>query len=120
MDARRTGLNDELRGGLTGLEGYFDVADAIETSRNSGIWKVTGSANGYTADGIHPNTPGSVLVRDSGVIALPVVMSSKAGAVTQAEPSVGAGVLTSKAGRVGTAQVGVGDGDLTSTAGPVQ
>lgn len=120
VDARRTGLNDELRGGLTGLEGYFDVADAIETSRNSGIWKVTGSANGYTADGIHPNTPGSVLVRDSGVIALPVVMSSKAGAVTQAEPSVGAGVLTSKAGRVGTAQVGVGDGDLTSTAGPVQ
>lgn len=31
------------------LAGYLDVADAVETSRNSGIFKA-----GYTADGLHP------------------------------------------------------------------
>lgn len=45
-----------LRAGTTGhpLVGYIEVADAVESARNSGLWKVTGSANGWTSDGIHP------------------------------------------------------------------
>ena len=31
--------------------GYFDIADAVESARNSGIWKA-----GYSADGVHLNT----------------------------------------------------------------
>jgi lysophospholipase L1-like esterase len=31
------------------LSGYFEVADTVETARNSGIWK----APGYTTDGLH-------------------------------------------------------------------
>lgn len=69
INGRRTTLNDWIRGVPSGAHGYFDIADALETSRNSGIWKVTGVANAYTADGIHPNTTGSILIRDSGVIA---------------------------------------------------
>ena len=68
IEARRISVNDSIRGILPGLTGYYDVADAIETSRNSGIWRVTGLANGYTPDGTHPNTPGSLLVPASGVI----------------------------------------------------
>lgn len=38
--------------------GWMELADAVESARDSGLWKVTGSANGYTADGIHPSTVG--------------------------------------------------------------
>lgn len=71
-NAARVGLNDWLRAGapmrngsavaagVSGalvagavghpLAGIFDVSDAVETARNSGIWKA-----GYTGDGIHPS-----------------------------------------------------------------
>lgn len=99
VDARRTGLNDELRGGLTGLEGYFDVADAIETSRNSGIWRVTGSANGHTTDGIHPNTPGSLLVSAAGVIDIrESFLTDAAGPVSDPYSDGGLGTLSDAAG----------------------
>lgn len=70
INGRRTTLNDWIRGIPSGAHGYFDIADASETSRNSGIWNVTGVANGYTADGVHPNTAGSILIRDSGVVTI--------------------------------------------------
>jgi hypothetical protein len=81
-DAARTGFNDWLRAGapispttlaavaigtggalvmgVTGhpLTGYFEIADLVETSRNSGVWK----APGYTTDGIHPNGNAHVLI----------------------------------------------------------
>lgn len=37
------------------LTGYFDAADAMESARNTGLWKVNGAANYYTADGTHPS-----------------------------------------------------------------
>lgn len=42
--------------GVTG--GYFEVADAVESARDSGKWKVTGAAFAYTIDGTHPSTVG--------------------------------------------------------------
>lgn len=35
------------------LNGYFDVTSAVETARDSGIWKAS-----HTVDGIHPNDTG--------------------------------------------------------------
>lgn len=70
INGRRTALNDWIRGIPTGAHGYFDVADAVETSRNSGLWVVTGVANAYTPDGIHPNTEGSLLIKNSGLVSL--------------------------------------------------
>lgn len=79
-DANRTAYNDWLRDGApvtsaavltpvaTGtvgalrmaqpghpLVGYLEIADVVESARNSGKWKVTGAANYATADGLHPS-----------------------------------------------------------------
>lgn len=45
----RTQVNDWIRSLPSPLAGCLEVADIVETSRNSGIWKA-----GYTADGTHP------------------------------------------------------------------
>ncbi|MBS7541995.1 SGNH/GDSL hydrolase family protein [Ancylobacter oerskovii] len=59
-----------LRAGETDhpLHGVFDVADVVESSRNSGKWKVDGTAGKYTADGIHPTRFTNVTVAASGAI----------------------------------------------------
>jgi hypothetical protein len=64
--AQRTLFNDMVRAGIT--ERYFDIADAVESRRNSGKWKVTGEPFAYVADGVHANQAGNLLIRDSGVI----------------------------------------------------
>ncbi len=75
-DASRVGFNDWLRAGspvnsslapvaagtagalLAGqpghpLSGFFETADAVESTRNSGVWKAN-----FTFDGTHPNASG--------------------------------------------------------------
>lgn len=46
-----------VRAGQTGhpLKGVIEVADAVESARNSGKWK----APGYTSDGVHPDATAS-------------------------------------------------------------
>jgi lysophospholipase L1-like esterase len=44
------------------LAGYFDTAAALETSRDSGLWKVDGKPNGYTEGGVHPTAAGYALM----------------------------------------------------------
>lgn len=61
-NAARVTFNDDVRAGLATVEGYFELADCIESARNSGKWKVTGGANGYTTDGLHENRAGYLLV----------------------------------------------------------
>lgn len=41
--------------------GYIEVADTLETSRNSGKWKTNGTAFYYTVDGLHPAPNGYAL-----------------------------------------------------------
>lgn len=54
VGADRIDLNDWIRGGsATGLTGYLEIADAVESSRNSGFWKANGYAYAYTGDGLH-------------------------------------------------------------------
>lgn len=58
-EATRVALNTWIRTKPAPLTGYFDVADALETSRNSGIWKIfAGQVQGYTIDGTHCSTFG--------------------------------------------------------------
>jgi hypothetical protein len=54
------GTAGALTAGQTGhpYVGYFEVADTVETARNSGLWKVTGSSFGFTIDGTHPSPTG--------------------------------------------------------------
>ncbi|MCB4768908.1 SGNH/GDSL hydrolase family protein [Ancylobacter sp. Lp-2] len=50
------------------LHAVFDVADAVESARNSGKWKVNGTAGWLTTDGIHPTRAANLLVAASGAI----------------------------------------------------
>lgn len=63
----RINFNTAVRAGLSGLNGFFDVASAVESSLNSGKWLVTPTPP-YTDDGIHPILAGYLLVPASGVI----------------------------------------------------
>jgi hypothetical protein len=66
-----TGTPGALLAGEAGhpLAGRLDIADIAETSRNSGIWKVTGGA--WTADGTHPLVLGNEALK-AGIVIPPV------------------------------------------------
>lgn len=50
----RTQINDWIRSTPAPLAGYFEAADAAETARNSGIWRV--DLGQPTTDGLHPSS----------------------------------------------------------------
>ena len=58
----RVTLNNLIRGGDAGVAGLFDIADAMESSRNSGKWKAPPLVDAaITADGLHQNDAGCAL-----------------------------------------------------------
>lgn len=46
----------------------FDIASVTESSLASGKWQVSGTANYFTADGLHATFTGYALIRNSGII----------------------------------------------------
>jgi hypothetical protein len=54
-NSRRIDYNTLVRsnGHSTGVIGYVELADILESSRDSGKWIVDGTANKYSSDGIH-------------------------------------------------------------------
>lgn len=64
-DAARIGTNDWIRTTPSGLTGYFEVANLMESSQDSGLWKVPG----YTTDGVHETTTANTDIENSGVFA---------------------------------------------------
>jgi hypothetical protein len=68
-EAQRVAYNTSLRTSPPSwVAGIFDVAAQVESSLNSGAWKATGTAFGYTADGIHETTAGNLLIQNSAII----------------------------------------------------
>lgn len=62
----RVTVNAAIRAGsVAGYVGYFDTADAVEPSRDAGIWKAA-----YTTDGIHP-TANAAATAMADAIAVP-------------------------------------------------
>lgn len=60
----RVAFNDLVRGGGVGFDGFFDMADSVESARNSGKWKAPPMTDGaITADGNHSNNAGYALNR---------------------------------------------------------
>ena len=59
-----------IRAGIMGhpLYSVLELADVVESSRNSGKWKVDGTANKWTADGIHPSTYAYAQIAASGYL----------------------------------------------------
>lgn len=63
---RVTYNNSYVRAVASPLAGCFEVADAIESARDSGKLKATGAANGYTIDGVHESQAGYLLEKNGG------------------------------------------------------
>lgn len=49
----RVSLNTTIRTVPAPLKGYFELADVVETARNSGIWNVIAGVGAPTGDGTH-------------------------------------------------------------------
>ena len=68
-NANRVTYNNLLRtGNVAGVHGYIEIADAVESSRDSGKWNaVTGGTapSAYTADGLHELTAAGVAIQNS-------------------------------------------------------
>ena len=72
-EALRTSFNALVRAGIAGESGYIDLADAVESDRDSGKWSVgyasaTASGIANTNDGLHPNPTGNVRPIRTGVV----------------------------------------------------
>jgi hypothetical protein len=71
-NGQRTALNDWIRTTPAPLVMYFDVADAVESSRNSGLWRSVGdgsvTAAMCAADGLHETPYGYNYIRQYGAI----------------------------------------------------
>lgn len=67
-NAVRVSVNAAIRAVPANLAGYFEVADAVESARDSGKYKVTGSTFGYTVDGVHENVTGYLAIKTAGGI----------------------------------------------------
>ena len=75
QEAIRTGFNAAERMGVAGEAGVVDLADGLESDRDSGRWAVgtlPGAVAGAspTADGLHPSGFGSDNLRRRGVVPL--------------------------------------------------
>jgi len=67
QNAVRVAYNNIIRAGLPApVSGYIESADQVESSRDSGLWKVNGIAYAYTSDGVHGNAAGNYLIEQSG------------------------------------------------------
>lgn len=66
-NAGRIQLNAAIRAGLAGYAGFFEVADILESGRDSGLWRVW-AGRALTGDGIHAVPLGNQLLEDSGAI----------------------------------------------------
>lgn len=66
--AQIVAFNTAIRSGQPGVTGFFEIADTVESARNSGLWKVDGTAFKYTVDGIHESPFGYLAEAASGAI----------------------------------------------------
>lgn len=54
VNPKRITFNASVRNGDGGISGYVEIADVVESARDSGKWKADGTtANLYTSDGVH-------------------------------------------------------------------
>jgi hypothetical protein len=50
------------------LTAYFDVADVVESARDSGLWSIDGTTKACTGDGIHETANCYMRIRNSGAV----------------------------------------------------
>lgn len=82
-NTKRIAVNGLLRGIPAGLNVLYEIADVVESARDSGKWKVTG----YTNDGVHESAGGYQSIVISGAIA-PDLTAGIVGGGTTSGPSL--------------------------------
>ncbi|AIK68532.1 hypothetical protein Lo5R7ANS_62 [Mesorhizobium phage vB_MloP_Lo5R7ANS] len=60
--------NDAIRAGVANSAGFFEIADWVESSRNSGKWWVNGTALATTTDGLHATQASYLRIKNSGAV----------------------------------------------------
>lgn len=68
QESVRTAFNALALAGIPGEQRCFDINNAVNSSANSGLWAVNGTANWATPDGVHETAIGNGLIVSSGVI----------------------------------------------------
>jgi hypothetical protein len=76
--AVRVQVNNAVRAGLAGWQGYFEIADQWESARNSGLWKVPA----WTDDGLHAQAIGYEAIKINNVVDPARFISPSASAFT--------------------------------------
>lgn len=66
-NAQRVLFNNAVRAGGRGFNGYLEIADVVESARDSGLW-----VPGYTTDGIHEVAAANLAIKAAGAIPISV------------------------------------------------
>lgn len=118
-NTNRVAVNTSIRTVPAGLTGYFETANVLESSQDSGIWK----APGKTADGIHPTTTGYTDVRNAAVVSVPIqddgnVTGAAATVKATTGSSAGQGASAGTSGKIaGVTGSSTGQGTASATSG---
>lgn len=71
-ESQRIAFNNIVRAGIAGHGGFIEIADQVESARDSGLWM----APGYTPDGLHESASGYLVLANSGAIN-PISLSAR-------------------------------------------
>lgn len=67
-EGNRVSFNNSVRNReLAGYSGYIELADSVESARNSGRWSANGTAYFMTIDGLHPNPGAFTAMRSASI-----------------------------------------------------
>lgn len=72
-NGRRETHNAWRRTVPSGFTACFEIADVVESARDSGKWQVDGTASKYTADGVHATTFAYSAIVSSGAVLLAAI-----------------------------------------------
>lgn len=66
-------LKTAIRAGLSGMNGYLELANVMQNTPTDGLWVVNGTANYYTADGAHENTTACLALQAAMMPSAPTI-----------------------------------------------
>lgn len=86
VNASRVTLNNTyIRAvNIAGMTGYLEVADVLESARDSGKWAINGTANWYTDDGTHETNTANLAIQTAALPSAPTIGTATATGSTTA------------------------------------
>lgn len=96
FESIRTSVNGSIRGGLSGFTGYLEIADILETARDSGKWTGSGApawdaSHVFTVDGVHEQNIANIAIQAAALPGAPTIGTATATSSTAATVAFTAG-----------------------------